>query len=546
MYQALYRKYRPRNFEDLVGQSHITKVLENQIETNTISHAYLFSGTRGTGKTSAAKIFARAVNCTSKDDIKPCNECDNCLESLDDSTIDIIEIDAASNNGVDNIRDLKDRAFYQPASLKYKVYIIDEVHMLSKGAFNALLKILEEPPEHLIFILATTEPERIPLTILSRCQKFQFNRIDPQIIEDRLAYLSQLENKIVEKRVLKLIVSRADGSMRDALSILDQLLTSGDEEITYDKAISILGVVNSDLLFELVKDMIDSYSGNWMDRLDSILSSGKDIDQLTKDILEHFRRLMLAKVTPNSLDRYIFTDRDKYLNQSETIDLNDILAAMKILINNINESRYSQQKRALLEMAIIEIIALISNDTDINEKPIIKDRQDFDNRSLEKLSPDKADEIDQRNIKKDSAKESFSVDSKITRNPKIDYEKSQSAAASRSDDILSLERIKSDWRQILAEIRKSDRKSIHAFIMESSLESYDDGTLTVGFPKEFDFHLGQLMKNENRETVEKILSMFYNVSIKLNAIFIDNTDDSLEEDISTLKNLVGKENIVIL
>ena len=251
MYQALYRKYRSKTFEEIVGQNHVTTALKNQIINNEFSHAYLFSGTRGTGKTSCAKILSRAVNCEHPVDGNPCNECESCRSILEDRVMDVVEMDAASNNGVDDIRELKDKVVYPPQNLKYKVYIIDEVHMLSKGAFNALLKILEEPPRHLIFILATTEPEKIPTTILSRLQRYNFKRISEDEISSNLERISKIENREVEPEVFELIANSSDGAMRDSLSLLDQLFSFSDEKLTYERAIDILGIVSNKFLFNL-------------------------------------------------------------------------------------------------------------------------------------------------------------------------------------------------------------------------------------------------------------------------------------------------------
>ena len=261
MHKALYRVYRPKTFEDVVGQEHIVKTLKNQIKNNNIGHAYLFSGTRGTGKTSTAKIFARAVNCLNPINEEPCNECEICIDTLNDNIMDIVEIDAASNNSVDDIRELRESVKYTPSKAKYKVYIIDEVHMLSQGAFNALLKTLEEPPSYVIFILATTEPHKIPATILSRCQRFDFKRVSSKDIADRMSYICEKENIQAEDKALSLIARNSQGALRDALSILDQCMSFGNEKIEHNDVIELLGTVNIDELFELSQSIIDC--DNW-------------------------------------------------------------------------------------------------------------------------------------------------------------------------------------------------------------------------------------------------------------------------------------------
>lgn len=330
MYQALYRQYRPRNFNEVLGQNHITRTLKNQIEKGNIGHAYLFSGTRGTGKTSTAKIFSRAVSCLNLKDGNPCNECEICKGILDGSIMDVVEMDAASNNSVEDIRELREKVVYPPSRAKYKVYIIDEVHMLTKSAFNALLKTLEEPPRHLMFILATTEPEKLPQTILSRCQRFDFKRVSMKDILDNMKNISEKMNIQIEDRVFNLIARNADGAMRDALSLLDQCISFSGEELKYEDAISILGISNSDLVLDLTDNIIDKNLEKVLEQIDSIIQDGKDILQFIKDITYHFRNLMIVK-TSKKPDELIEIDKktmERYLNQSEKISLQFIIRAL--------------------------------------------------------------------------------------------------------------------------------------------------------------------------------------------------------------------------
>ncbi|MDU7115699.1 MAG: DNA polymerase III subunit gamma/tau, partial [Peptoniphilus harei] len=295
MYKALYRKYRPKTFDEICGQEAVVTSLKNQVKNNEISHAYIFQGTRGTGKTSAAKILSRAVNCLHPVDGNPCNECENCKSILNESSLDVVEMDAASNNGVDDIRELKEKVIYPPQSLKYKVYIIDEVHMLSKGAFNALLKILEEPPRHLIFILATTEIEKIPATILSRSQKYNFKRISIEKISENLKKIAELEGKSCDDEVFTLIAKSSDGAMRDALSVLDQLLTKNKNHIKLEDAMEVLGISSSELLFNLSRALIEKNVNESLLAIDEIYKEGVDFNTLSSQILNHFRDLLMVK-----------------------------------------------------------------------------------------------------------------------------------------------------------------------------------------------------------------------------------------------------------
>jgi len=304
MHKALYRSYRPQTFEDVVGQEHIIKTLKNQIQTGNVGHAYLFCGTRGTGKTSTAKIFARTVNCPNSINDEPCNECDICKDILVDNTMDVIEIDAASNNSVDDIREIRENVKYTPTKCKYKVYIIDEVHMLSQGAFNALLKTLEEPPSYIIFILATTEPHKIPATILSRCQRFDFKRVTVNDMVNRMKVICDDMGLEVDNKALNLIARNSQGALRDALSILDQCISFSDNNIEYSDVVELLGTVNVDYLFEISKHIISEDTKSSLEMINELIIWGKDIKNFINDLIDHFRNLMVCKVS-KELDQII-------------------------------------------------------------------------------------------------------------------------------------------------------------------------------------------------------------------------------------------------
>ena len=297
-YTALYRKFRPLTFDQVKGQDHIVQTLKNQINANRIGHAYLFCGTRGTGKTSVAKIFAKAVNCEHPVDGSPCNECETCRGITNGSAMNVIEIDAASNNGVDNIRQIRDEIQYSPSSGKYTVYIIDEVHMLSIGAFNALLKTLEEPPAYVIFILATTEPHKIPITILSRCQRYDFKRISIDTIAARLSELMEKESIEVEDKAIRYVAKAADGSMRDALSLLDQCIAFYlGQKLTYDNVLDVLGAVDNEIFSRLTRSVIDSDVTTSLNILDEIIMQGREPGQFVNDFIWYLRNLMLIKTS---------------------------------------------------------------------------------------------------------------------------------------------------------------------------------------------------------------------------------------------------------
>ncbi|MDD6735476.1 MAG: DNA polymerase III subunit gamma/tau [Clostridiales bacterium] len=356
-YQALYRKWRPIVFEDVVGQEHITRTLQNQIETGKISHAYLFCGTRGTGKTTAAKIFSRAVNCLNPKNGSPCNECRVCKGILDGSIMDVYEIDAASNNGVDNIREIIDDAKYVATEAQYRVYIIDEVHMLSGGAFNALLKTLEEPPEHVIFILATTEAHKVPQTILSRCQRFDFKRIRPDDIIRRMREIAMGDGLSITDDAYRLLAQLADGSMRDGLSILERCVASAGTSLTYESITSALGIAGNGSLFEMT-DCINSHNSQGiLEIISRLMNDGKDLHVFIDNLIEHYRNLLVCKVTDNPA---VLLNRDdeeiiKLKAQAEKTSFEKLSNAAAALSKARSEAKWVKEPRIIYELALIKL-----------------------------------------------------------------------------------------------------------------------------------------------------------------------------------------------
>ena len=353
-YTALYRKYRPQTFEGVIGQDHIIKTLKNQILSNRVSHAYLFCGTRGTGKTSTAKIFARALNCLSPDNAEPCNECEMCKSN----TMNVIEIDAASNNGVDNIREIREEVKYPPTEGKYKVYIIDEVHMLSIGAFNALLKTLEEPPEHVVFILATTDPQKVPATILSRCQRFDFRRISTEEIVNTMKKYIQEESVQVEDKALKYIATLGDGSMRDSLSILDQCLAFYyNEVVTLDKVMDVIGSVDNSVFFDCINAIVEKDSKNVLSIVDDVVMQGRDITQFVTELIQHLRNLLIV-ITIGQPEKVLDLSEDninKYKEQSKNISANETMYYIKQFSELLSDLRYANNARIILEVCLLKL-----------------------------------------------------------------------------------------------------------------------------------------------------------------------------------------------
>lgn len=369
-YQALYRVFRPQSFQDVVGQEHVTRTLKNAIVQNKTSHAYLFSGPRGTGKTSAAKIFAKAINCPNSVDGEPCNACEICTGTTDGSIPDVLEIDAASNNGVEEIRDIREKVKYAPTVAKYKVYIIDEVHMLSTGAFNALLKTLEEPPKHVIFILATTEPHKLPLTIISRVQRFDFKRITTQDIIGRLAFILDEEKIAYDEKALDIVARAAEGGMRDALSLLDQVISYGTQEVTVADALEITGSVAQGMLTELVQAVIDSDAKQALEKLSGLLAEGKDPVRLVEDLLVFFRDVLLFQKAPELTDAMERALIDEAFQKLATVaDANKIYQYVTILNDAGQQMRFSNHPGIYIEVALVQLIQVGGGAAPVTSNP---------------------------------------------------------------------------------------------------------------------------------------------------------------------------------
>ena len=357
-YTALYRKFRPDNFEDVKGQDHIVTTLTNQINANRIGHAYLFCGTRGTGKTTVAKILAKAVNCEHPVNGSPCNECEMCKAIQAGTSMNVIEIDAASNNGVDNIREIREEVTYRPTEGRYKVYIIDEVHMLSTGAFNALLKTLEEPPSYVIFILATTEAHKIPITILSRCQRYDFHRISIDTIAARLSELLKVEGVEAEEKAVHYVAKAGDGSMRDALSLLDQCIAFYlGQTLTYDKVLDVLGAVDTEVFSRLLRKVLAGDVASAIRILEELIVGGRELSQFVGDFTWYMRNLLLVKTSDNPEEAIdVSSDNLKLLKEeSEMTDSDTLMRYIRIFSDLSNQIRFATQKRVLVEIALIKL-----------------------------------------------------------------------------------------------------------------------------------------------------------------------------------------------
>jgi len=409
-YTALYRKFRPGEFDEVKGQEHIVTTLRNQIQTERIGHAYLFCGTRGTGKTTVAKILAKAVNCMNPVDGNPCNECEICQKINRQASMNVIEIDAASNNGVANIRDIIEEVQYSPAEGKYKVYIIDEVHMLSTGAFNALLKTLEEPPSYVIFILATTEPHKIPITIHSRCQRYDFRRITIDTIAGRLRELVDREQVQAEEKALRYIAKVADGSMRDALSLLDQCIAFYlGQELTYERALDVLGAVDTSVYSQMFRSVVRGDVISCIKLVDEMMMLGRDLGQFVSEFIWYLRGLMLVDSSQQGGDLLDVSKEqlEQMLEEGKMVDVESLIRYIRILSELTAQIRYSSQKRVLVEVTLIKLckpqmdavqdLSVLKSRIEVLEKQMeqgvvlgaAKDSADVENAAVQETAPDR-------------------------------------------------------------------------------------------------------------------------------------------------------------
>ena len=370
-YIVTARKWRPSRFDEIVGQNHITQTIKNAIKTNRIHHAYLFSGPRGIGKTTTARILSRALNCKNPQDWEPCNECESCLSVVSGRSIDIIEIDGASNNSVDDVRKLRENSKYPPSYGKYKMYISDEVHMLSNSAFNALLKTLEEPPPHLMFVFATTESHKVPATILSRCQRFEFRRMSIEDVDKQLSYIAEHEGIVIDEESLMAIAQKADGSMRDGQSIFDQVVAFCGKTITYTNMADALRLIDQDFYFRISTAILESNTHEAFLIVKDVVERGYDIGECLGGMLEHFRNMMAIKVSGDtSLLETSSSFVGKYINESENFTKGDILRCMNIIANTEQSLRFASQPRVRFELALVKITSM---DSIIEIDNLIKD-----------------------------------------------------------------------------------------------------------------------------------------------------------------------------
>ncbi len=511
-YIVLARKYRPSTFDELIGQSHITNVLKNAVSSGRLAHAYLFCGPRGIGKTSCARILAKSLNCEKGPTIKPCNNCYSCQEIAKGTNFDVIEIDGASNRGIDEIRTLRENVKFAPGYGRYKIYIVDEVHMLTTEAFNALLKTLEEPPEHVKFIFATTEPHKLPATIISRCQRFDFKRISVNNIVSVLEGICKKEKIKIDKEGVVAIAKAAMGSMRDALSILDQLSGMGAGRIQAADVTAMLGTVEIDMLFKLTDCLANGDGGRALALFDELIEKGKDIRQFNKDLIEHFRNLMVIKVGGETLRRLIDYPVDikkMYLRQTEKFSLRAILGGIELWISAQDMARITQSQRIPMEVAIAKFIARTKGrEKKETGSSVKKEETKTEDSKGGGFTPLKvfSNEKGQIDLSGREKKKEDRVREILDEEEEEDLRVGEELEGEITDSIkVNLEKIRKAWHAITYAISK-ERMSVATFLQEGSPEQFEEGRLTITFPEEASFHKEALEDKENLHLVEKVFS----------------------------------------
>lgn len=509
-YTALYREWRPKDFNDVVGQEHITTTLKNAIKTDRIAHAYLLCGTRGTGKTSTAKILSKAVNCLDLQDGEPCNQCEMCKKINSGTAIDVTELDAASHNSVDNIRDIIEDVQYPPQEAKFKVFIIDEVHMLSVGAVNAFLKTLEEPPSKVIFILATTDPQKLPITILSRCQRFDFKRIKGEDIFGRLRTIVSDLGVYADDKSLKLISRICDGAMRDALSVLDQVISMSGGKVEYDNLIQMLGLMTNEGLIKVMDSIIAKDTERAIRSITDIVYSGKDINIFIKDLTAHMRNLLMAKVSDNPEEVLDMSSENIELlkEQAKQVRVEELMRYINILQEAEENAKFTKQGRIYLELAIIKMCK-IEYDTSIETilGRINKLEESIRSGAIA-VTVSEASEI-KNSIKE--VKKAYTV-------PERKVEESSSEVREfqeNSECSLTTEEVRKSFKDIQGLLKARKNMVLATALMMGEVVSCDNGVITIGFEKDYSFHKNRLEKDESRKVMDNIFSEVLKQRVKV-------------------------------
>ena len=529
-YTALYRKFRPLSFSEIVGQEHITKTLKNQIIAGRVGHAYLFNGGRGTGKTSAAKILARAINCLNPIEGEPCNECEICRGAINGSLTDIVEMDAASNNSVEDIRAIREEVNFLPTKAKYRVYIIDEVHMLSTGAFNALLKTLEEPPEHVKFILATTEPQKLPATILSRCQRFDFKRISNENIIKRLNIVCQRSNIEITEEALNIIAVLSEGAMRDALSILERCIQDGENKIDEDKIKDLVGIPKITYVHNIIESVIQYDVDKALENVDTVLKEGKDINNLLWEIIKYVKDILVYKASKKA-DLYNKEELDKIKALSEIISKERLVDLIFQLSELENEMKWSTQKTIMFQAGMIK---LCSKQAEINSD--IEKRVEKIEEYLKSGKGIVSQSVPIQNANLNSG-------SRMVANSNIQHNqqgKSVNTTKIHKNDVKKFSNKSEEyWPQIVNDLKQSGKIVLYTNLMNTTAKEINDMTVGIEFPNGMTaFGKTVLEKPENVREISNLVSMACGKEMQIKYITQNNKAHQMtgEENLQNLAN----------
>jgi DNA polymerase-3 subunit gamma/tau len=530
-YTALYRKFRPITFSEIVGQEHITRTLRNQIIAGRVGHAYLFNGGRGTGKTSAAKILARAINCLNPKDGEPCNECEICKGAINGSLTDIVEMDAASNNSVEDIRSIREEVNFLPTKAKYRVYIIDEVHMLSTGAFNALLKTLEEPPEHVKFILATTEPQKLPATILSRCQRFDFKKISNENIIKRLNIVCEKSNIEITKEALNIIAVLSEGAMRDALSILERCIQDGENKIDEDKIKDLVGIPKITYIHQLTESILEYDVDKALANIDEVLEDGKDINNLLWELIKYVKDILVYKAS-NKLELYSEEELNKIKVISEKVSKEKLVDIIYQLSNLENDMKWSTQKTIMFQAGIIK---LCSKQAETSSN--LEERLDKIEKYLRTSKVTSNMTMPVQQVQPNEPRMTFGVSSKNStefKNTNIPKSNKEKKFSNKSEEY---------WPQIVNDLKQSGKIVLYTNLMNTKAKEINDMTVGIEFPNGMtSFGKTVLEKPENIREISNLVSIACGKEMQIKYITQNNQVHQMTQE-ENLQNLANQSDI---
>lgn len=530
-YTALYRKFRPITFSEIVGQEHITRTLRNQIIAGRVGHAYLFNGGRGTGKTSAAKILARAINCLNPKDGEPCNECEICKGAINGSLTDIVEMDAASNNSVEDIRSIREEVNFLPTKAKYRVYIIDEVHMLSTGAFNALLKTLEEPPEHVKFILATTEPQKLPATILSRCQRFDFKKISNENIIKRLNIVCEKSNIEITKEALNIIAVLSEGAMRDALSILERCIQDGENKIDEDKIKDLVGIPKITYIHQLTESILEYDVDKALANIDEVLEDGKDINNLLWELIKYVKDILVYKAS-NKLELYSEEELNKIKIISEKVSKEKLVDIIYQLSNLENDIKWSTQKIIMFQAGIIK---LCSKQAETSSN--LEERLDKIEKYLRTSKVTSNMTMPVQQVQSNEPRMTFGVSSKNStefKNTNIPKSNKEKKFSNKSEEY---------WPQIVNDLKQSGKIVLYTNLMNTKAKEINDMTVGIEFPNGMtSFGKTVLEKPENIREISNLVSIACGKEMQIKYITQNNQVHQMTQE-ENLQNLANQSDI---